>query len=1375
MAHPQSGLPPGTEPPGACTAISTVALVDTTVQSQKHARQEVQETAVSSAADLPQLRLTLSTHTPNLLAIANGLVAALSSDEEGEGDKQLPEAEPADRGAQIPATETEASTSATAQANAQQSAWEGGLDRLIRVHPDDEAVPASIIDTMPEKISPRVAVETYSALCRHLEPEYWRAVTTYAQNLPDHSKAGMEALSRFAEVLYIRAHGVYTMMCSRYDNHLRHWATANAAQSLTKKDLESSRRQLRRRKQHDASPLKPHPPTVFVTPASPKPAESSIEQESPNLITDDQRFTARVNISRKKSAKTKQKGATGNRSLLLHASEQIAKGVFNDATRPDGPGKTTSSSRRKALPAEHTMIVQALNHANATRELSYEHDLFADSDGPHISFLSASPKTLSLHNTSATPQQGILGQNVGISAPQLSLSVSQCANPDDTNQPAATPEETTNKTTPAVTQAGSPTTTKSKGKKTTAAAPAKKNKTPAKAPAKAKAAAKTKTTATASKTKGKANTSAAAKNGKASTVRKANSDKESFGAPVVLSSAAPRPRQSLLTSALTYPNLSYSSWTSEARDHGNGQGDMSWMRSSTSSELAQSNNMLGASEAGYYSAQYTPRMVPDTSSRHVPSFSMAGVAFPWVNRDPSEFAGQSFFSRPFTQESTSSGLASAPASESTAVWPQVPHGIFLSRMAVIHGLPYELVATDPFRIYVLILHLLRQLNLSSLSHTVRLISTLSSIPIPSPTGSQSNSNDETVNGTVSSSSLVPAVTHNRRGWAWIIFNSAQHRNSFLQTYAQKTRAGWLPPALDIAPTSAADHPTGSRSAYLIYSAETYLGVPNTSQQAATESQRPGRVSHVQHSLVPAATTQNQAFTVTLPLVPLSTSSTNGDGSFQSYSQMVSNSGNSVAGNWAATPATRLTMTPYLAGVPMPPYSSLPPSLIQSTPNPINTAAAAAMKRKREDSANTMRSMNAMQPFTSVVPWQNGAYTVAPGPEQKRKRVPTTHTATFVLRPTRASPAVASNTSFASTSLPQVVPHTYQFGSHAGVHPAGSASFASQQAPSLALSSHMRAGSVENSWASPSILPHSSTIASGPNIQQQGMWTPSGGVTPASEQFDVMDARMSVPPTYALQETDAGSSSIGNGSHIQLGPRHALVGSEAGNGSVHSRLRNLSTSTFISNSNGTGSEYGSWRPATAAAFVPQGNSYAPGQNTNTLPATDAAISSFYPSSMSGASSALQNASQYGNTVHDQRFASSHETSAVRMLHNGSQLYESRPVTASTGHVHTADGGIPAGRAHDNASSGNTVGSFVPVESRLPDSYMRSTLTADQLYSNASGGGGNSGRDHNSNLLSNCASFGGAENQANGASDNVGAGSGAELSGPGEVSVGSTASF
>ncbi|KAK0537872.1 hypothetical protein OC842_001472 [Tilletia horrida] len=713
--------------------------------------------------------------------------------------------------------------------------------RMSRIDHDDEWLPANLVETIPLQLNARGAIEIYAQICRHLDPEYWQAVLDHLRVLQDNSRAGMEALSRFAEIAYFRVRALYTLMCTRYDDELRQWANCNAADHLSTQDLEQSRRQLQPQFRELHSPAKPHPPTVCITPATPNTHAIPLSLSfSSDPSPDDGRFTAIVGTTKRAKSKSKKTIPTPNRQLQLQASEQIALGVLNDPPQPHTPVKTTSEYRRRALPVELTMVNQALYHADATRELSYEHDPFQPP--MHVAGPSTQPMPSQIQVQTFLPfqipfqqqvpfQQQMPPQQRIVSMPHpqqhfptsfdwmptilpRSLSVPQAitmGNPvvrepmrpyfadgstvwtGESSMPLFDASQTVSAEAPTIAPASAMPSPKKTARKVTKTAGSRVAKT-RKAPSKGKGKAKADTP------------SPAAADISADTAADADSEIAHLDAEAATPSKT--------TSA---PN--------------------------PASHQDPDRN-ANASQA---TAQ-TVHPIPSYPSR--PGVTFAGLAYPWPKGDSPAFAGApTDSSADRTQEREPGSTHMHVDDQQPHVQPQVPTGIYLTRMAVIHGLPFDLVASDPFRIYILILHLLRQLGLAHLSHTVRLISTLSALPSTSsffyggPRGQSavaaqhaSGSKETDIGWDAASASQA-----GKRGWAWIIFNSTQQRNLFLHTYLEKVRGGWVPPSVDSSPGSPVKKNSSGREAkepkddgwpYFIYSAEDYLSMPGGGVQSA---------------------------------------------------------------------------------------------------------------------------------------------------------------------------------------------------------------------------------------------------------------------------------------------------------------------------------------------------------------------------------------------------------------------------------------------------------------------------------------------------------------------------------------------------------------
>ncbi|KAE8243805.1 hypothetical protein A4X13_0g6941 [Tilletia indica] len=786
-------------------------------------------------------------------------------------------------------------------------------ERLLQIETGDDFVPASIIQNMPSELSARDAVELYSQICRHLDPEYWLAIIKHIHTLQDSSRAGMEALSRFAEVAYIRVRGLYVLMCSRYNTQLRQWANRNSAKALTDKDLESSRLQLQPQAASEESPAKAHPPTLCVTAASPYSHLSPIPL-SPETIPNDGRFTATVDTT-KMGKRSKNTHTFTTRQLQLQASEQIATGVLHSPHQPKPPAKSTSSSRRKALPIEYTMVNQALNHADATRELSLEFGLLMPP--PEPSFW---PHLQTYPPTTVLPQPRIVSMPSMHPTRECITELFQPRSFSDPNFSYASPLlRDPSQHYFAVEDGG------------TAAAPGSY-------------------AAAASNEIGPSQSAqsfqAAVRRGKKGVNSKGKGKADGAG-----SSGSKGPSPLGQFQPITLHSLDHDSDYSTARNTSASSG----MLYSPGFPRSQPTNFLPPPSAG-----------PVPMSH--PQMTFSGVAFPWPRGQNATFAGTSAGTGSGKNGGTTSGDANQPG------WTQAPTGIYLSRMAVIHGLPFETVATDPFRIYVLILHILRQLNLSQLSHTVRLISTLSALPSssslfyggPHPEGAEQASSDGNGNGDAAASSS----SGGKRGWAWVIFNSAQQRNLFLHTYVEKVRAGWLPPTVDSSPGSPLKPATKAtagdeyRWPYYIYSAEDYLGytaganrtpvqnhqsqdrpnpqagamlpppVPSHRAMAAQTTQAPLHYYQLNNSVVPQAH-------VTSPM-PGGEIATRPWYSFAAMKLPTSH-----GQHWQPNPANYNRPYPYDSDQ-LPPYSTLPAET-HTSPNPSKgVSKTAGKKRKRSD-------------------------------------------------------------------------------------------------------------------------------------------------------------------------------------------------------------------------------------------------------------------------------------------------------------------------------------------------------------------------------------------------------------------------------------------
>jgi len=753
---------------------------------------------------------------PKSIVIPTGLVAAASdSDASEQGDTSNASKSTAAKAA-IQHGSAAAQYSSTSLPGPKIHAFNGDL---VQIEPTDEFIPFNFLATMPAELTAREAVELYSQICKFLDPDYWQAIIAHIQTLSSYSRAGMEAFSRFAEVAYIRTRGLYVLMCSRYNSQLRQWANSHSGAALSSKDLETSRKQLQPRgKVRDDMP-RAHPPTLCLTPASPD-AHTSALALSPESAPRDRRFTAHVPDTGKNKAKAPALPASSNRNLQLQASEQIATCVLAEPVRSNAPFKSTSSSRRKALPIEYTMVNQALNHADATRALSLEFGMFLApssfgpmSNSPYGSQFYASNAAMQQPRImSAPPTVSTFGHAAGMGSRGMTLSGNDFTNPALTGTPAGQLPHTQVRAASSG-QAGpwNPSTTYAAGLSAEHQSNAGKN-----------------------------------------TKKAASSD-------AAITHATPG---LLFTNAFPWPTgPSMSAWSQSSMLGPRQPGATSvlpWNPNAITHSPAMQpiNSVMAAQPAWHPPSGYD---AVDPGAIYAPALAngsqtaLTGVAYPWPHDEQANKS--SLFASPsldisndhFDQDSGTnphSGAAQSPSvlSQGSAHFPaqaqpqlpsglpiqvarqiptpapapaqpkfqvqesgQTPTSIAFSRMAVIDRLPAQMMKSDLLRVYVLILHLLRQLGLSHLCHTVRLIAT-------------QGAHFARHNSRRNLADRDGAGEHN---WAWIIFNTAEQRNGFLHAYKEKIRSGWTP-VYGIPSTEGQSYEGGL--VYDIQSAESFLGL-----------------------------------------------------------------------------------------------------------------------------------------------------------------------------------------------------------------------------------------------------------------------------------------------------------------------------------------------------------------------------------------------------------------------------------------------------------------------------------------------------------------------------------------------------------------------
>ncbi|CAD6969393.1 unnamed protein product [Tilletia controversa] len=843
--------------------------------------------------------------------VATGLVAENDSDSDSDGGTSTSTVVPTEKHDVLQTPARPAASSNVSQPRTLPTAYRPpSNERMLQVETGDDMIPARIIEDMPSELSARDAVEQYSQICRHLDPDYWHAIIKHIYGLKDSSRAGMEALSRFAEVAYIRVPGLYVLMCSRYDAQLRQWANRNSAKRLTGKDLEESRKQLQPRPGQEESPAKAHPPTVYVTPATPHSHLSAIPL-SPESVPDDGRFTTTVNISSNGAQKADQPYPGMARLLQLQASEQIATGVLHKPHKPKVVAKTTSTTRRKALPIEYTMVDQALTHADATRELSLEFGLFMPMPMP-MSMPAPPPESGDAFYTKVQtyPPSPVLTQPRLVSVPTVHATSDFIP---DLFQPRSVSNPNLSFASPLVSDPSRLYYATEDGGAAAAASMRNAGSALNRTVAGQNAASTPEADARQNSWKGK---------GKAD-----GPQASGLGRPSPLGKFQPITLQSLQQN--TGPTMNRKS-------------------------PAPTGPPKSASFLPYQSHSALPPPAAGMTSLGHPHLTFTGLAFPWPRGQSSAFC------------SPSAGEDARMTDANQPLWTQAPTGIFLSRMAVIHGLPYELVATDPFRIYVLILHLLRHLGLSQLSHTVRLISTLNALPSTSPLyyggPSQQTAPDPNGDGTSASS-------HNgKQGWAWIIFNSVQQRNTFLQTYVQRVRAGWLPPAIEGFPVRTAHTESSTESTggttwpYYIYSAEDYLGystgAPRTGSQIQTTSQAQPKPQT--GSMLPPPVPRQPAMAAQSPRVSTDSPQSNANGIPKAPIRSATPEGEAATRPGYSSAVMRTPLGQIQQGHPTTknvrrrqpsaytltsPYTSGPPAT-RATPTDSNVASAATHKKRK---------------------------------------------------------------------------------------------------------------------------------------------------------------------------------------------------------------------------------------------------------------------------------------------------------------------------------------------------------------------------------------------------------------------------------------------